>query len=68
MLTMMVNGVTTIKIPDTEQYKYFTRKIGRKAEKYCQYDYRCIDDVLFSYVKKALEECSAARDSWLAKR
>ena len=66
MLTM--HGVTTTKSPGQEQYETFTRKVGRKSKKYVAYDYRHIDGELFSCVKPTLDDCKAARDTWLEKK
>lgn len=63
-MAMTVNGVTTTNKPGQEQYESFTRKVGRKAKKYCQYDYRSPDGELFSCIRKSLEECRKARDEW----
>lgn len=68
MTKMTVNGVTTTKAPGQEQYETFTRKVGRQAKKYVQYDYRHTDGELFSCVKPTLDACRTARDAWLAEK
>lgn len=67
-MSMTVNGATTTKTPGQEQYSFFTRKVGGKSKKYCQYDYRHTDGELFSCVKPSLEACRAARDEWVARK
>ena len=63
---MTVNGVTKTNTIGQEQYEIFTRKVGGKAKKYCQYDYRTEYGELFSCIKRTLEDCRAARNRWLS--
>ena len=63
-MAMTVNGVTTTNTPGQEQYETFSRKVGDKTKKYCQYDYRHPDGELFSCTKPTLKACRAARDEW----
>jgi len=65
---MTLNGVTTTNTPGQEQYETFTRKVGCKSKKYCQYDYRHVDGELFSCVKPTLADCRIARDAWLERK
>ena len=67
-MAMTENGVTTANTPGMEQYETFTRKVGGKTKKHCQYDYRHNNGELFSCVKPTLEACRAARDEWLNKK
>ena len=54
----------------TEQHSYFTlpKRIGKPAQKRCQYDYRHVDGELFSCVTPALADARAKRDNWLSKK
>jgi hypothetical protein len=65
MTKMTVNGVTTTNTPGQEQHETFSRKIGGKIKRYCQYDYRDFDGELFSCTKPTLDACREARDEWL---
>ncbi len=68
MAAMTVNGVSTTTAPGQEQYTHFTRRIGRKSKRYCQYDYRLTSGELFSCIKPTLDACRAARDEWIEGR
>jgi hypothetical protein len=59
------NGISTTTSNGQEQYEVFSRKVGGKQKKYCQYDYRHTNGVLFSCVKPTLDDCRTARDIWL---
>ena len=52
--------------PGEEQYEVFTSRIGRK--RMVQYDYRANDGTLFSCVRRTLEDCRSARNTWLANK
>ena len=65
---MTSNGITTTKILGMEQYSTFTRKVGGKSKKYTQYDYRHTDGELFTCIKPAPADCSAACDAWIEKK
>ena len=62
---MTVNGVTTTTELGTEQYEFYTSKMGFKKRRLCAYDYRHTDNSFFSCVKASLEACRHARDEWL---
>lgn len=51
--------------PGQEQYETHTRKFGRKTVRYVEYDYRDMDEELFSTVQHTLAQCRAERDAWL---
>jgi hypothetical protein len=52
--------------PGCEQYEeFYSNALHRDL---VQYDYRHTDGVLFSCVKRSLEDCRAARDRWLKNR
>ena len=62
---MTVNGVSTTTELGTEQFEYYTSKMGFKKRRLCQYDYRHTNGKLFSCVKSTLEACRNARNEWL---
>lgn len=62
---MTKNGVTTTNAPGQEQYEEYRDFRGRDL---VQYDYRHTNGVLFSTVKKSLELCREARDSWMREK
>jgi hypothetical protein len=52
--------------PGCEQHEeFYSSALHRDL---VQYDYRHTDGVLFSCVKRSLEDCRAARDRWLKNR
>lgn len=65
---MTANGVSTTTTPDTEQYETFYS--AHRGKKICRvmYDYRHIDNELFSCVAPTLKECRERRDEWLNKK
>ena len=62
-----INGCSTCPV-GRENYEFYTRKIGRKATRLVQYDYRHTDGELFSCVAKSLDEARERRDAWLSKK
>ena len=47
-----------------EQFERFERR----HKEYVQYDYRDLDGMLFSTVRRSLDECRQARDEWLGNK
>jgi hypothetical protein len=52
--------------PGQEQFEKY--RCGVTKRTLCQYDYRDLDNSLFSCIKPTLEACRAARDKWLKER
>ena len=62
MATQMTqNGVSTTTALGEERSEIFKNR----GKKYIQYDYRDVDNELFSTVQKTLQQCRVARDKWL---
>lgn len=67
-MSMTENGVSTTRTPSQEQYEKFTTGRGRQRKVRVQYDYRDLDDQLFSCVASTLEAARAKRDAWLEQK
>jgi hypothetical protein len=65
MTKMTVDGVTTTKGLGQEQWEEFDTKVGGTNKTFVTYDFRDNDGELFSCTKPTLEQCRAARDTWL---
>lgn len=52
----------------SENFEFFTTRLGRKVYHRMQYDYRHTDGELFSCIGNDLESCRKRRDEWLSKK
>lgn len=68
MKSLNKDGISTCQVGQ-ENYVYFDLmpRLRRKS-RYCQYDYRTPEGVLFSTVAPTLEKCRERRDEWLKKK
>lgn len=65
---MTANGISTTTVPGTEQYETFYSAHRGKEISRVMYDYRHIDNELFSCVAPTLKECRQRRDEWLKRK
>lgn len=63
---MTQNGISTTT--ELGQEKYECRYNERKDTEHFYCDYRHTDGELFSCVKPTLQDCRAARDTWLERK
>lgn len=64
-MSINVNGCTTCIYPGQEVYEPFKMKVGKKAYKGYQYDYRHYNGMLFSCTAPTLEECRERKNEWV---
>ena len=64
---MSLGAISTCKQGE-EKYEHFNHRLGRKARRMVQYEFRDDQGELFACVKDNLEACRAARDTWQDKK